>query len=93
MGIAQGCLTEGLLSFLINLSILWSMSETACSDIRSHPLTSMAVILRLQLHSSTDAHRLSITTAPAQRPSDSKQFPCSINCHQSAAVAQRLSEQ
>ena len=29
VGIAQGCLTEGLLSFLINLSILWSMSETA----------------------------------------------------------------
>lgn len=26
VGIAQGCLTEGLLSFLINLSILWSMN-------------------------------------------------------------------
>ena len=33
VGIAQGCLTEGLLSFLINLSILWSMSETASTGI------------------------------------------------------------
>ena len=59
MGIAQGCLTEGLLSFLINLSILWSMSETVCSDLWSQPLTAIAVAQQIQLHSYTDAHRLS----------------------------------